>query len=262
MQSYIEMLAESIDVAAIAILAVFFPFFVLFTVRAIAGCRFPLRAIHTYDRIRGLVSQAAESGRTIHVGMGSGRIGTESTPEVLMGLTVFDFVARNAATYDQSVSGTAGDPTVFSSAQGILQRARVDAGTGHQPRLGEVSFSGPDGLAYAAGTRQALQGIAGLPVRHLASVLVGRFGAEGLWISEAASDQELIHLGGTSDPAASALMHATLDASLIGEDLFAAGAYLHRPSHLGSLAVQDFMRVIIILSLVVGALLASLGYMG
>jgi len=55
-------------------------------------------------------------------------------------------------------------------------------------------------------------------------------------------------------------MSASLDDTVIGEDVFAAGAYLHRPSHLGSLAAQDILRLVIMLGIVVGVVMTTLGY--
>ena len=53
---------------------------------------------------------------------------------------------------------------------------------------------------------------------------------------------------------------ASLDETVVGEDVYAAGAYLHRPSHLGSLAAQDILRIVIVLSIIVGVVMVSLGY--
>jgi len=68
-------------------------------------------------------------------------------------------------------------------------------------------------------------------------------------------------LGGTAAPSAMALMQTTLDESVIGEEVFAAGAYLHRPTHLGSLATQDAMRIVAILAIITTVVVTSLGYL-
>ena len=257
MPSFVDVIASSVDFVAMAILLVFVPFFVLFTVRAKAGHRFALRELPAYDRIRQLVSQAAEAGQPIHVGMGSGQPGGESTPGALMGVTVFEYVARQAATYGQPVLGTTGSAVLLSAAQGVLQKARRDRGFPEGYTSREINFYGPHPVAYAAGTSDALsrQG-------YLASILVGRFGAEGLWLAESTSGAGITQLGGTSEVSAAALMHFSLDEAVVGEEVFAAGAYLDRPSHLGSLATQDLMRIVTIVSIVAGVVCASLGYWG
>ena len=255
MESFIEIIASSVDVVALALLLIFLLVLVIFTSRARGGRRFPLRPIPVYEKIRRFASLATESGQPLHIGMGSGQIGTRATPESLMAITVFDYIAQHAALGNHPIQGTTGNATVLATAQGVLQQARREAGFPERYVGKEIGFYGPDPLAYAAGTFDSL-----CHEEHLANVLVGQFGAEGLWIAESAHHRDLAQVGGTTEPAAAALMHVGLDESVIGEDVFAAGAYLHKPDHLGSLAAQDFMRIIIILSITVGVVMTSLGY--
>jgi len=252
-----SLLSGGLNITALAVLALFCLLLVVFNGRAKRGHRFPVRAISAYKSIHQLVSRSLESGQPIHVGMGSGRVGTEAMPEALMGLTVFDYVARHAAAYDQAVLGTTADGTILSAAQGVLQRAREEAGFAERYAGKELRFYGPDPLVYAAGTAGAIT-----RDQHLANILVGRFGHEGLWIGEAAQGQDMVQLGGAVSPSAIALMQATLDECVIGEEVFAAGAYLHRRSHLGSLATQDTMRILAILAIIASVVMASLGYLG
>jgi hypothetical protein len=254
-QTIMALIPTSVDVAALAVLLIFVPLFVVFTARAKSGRRFPLRPIPAYTRMQHLVSHATESGQPIHVGMGSGQIGSEATPEALMATTVFDYIARHAAVASQTVLGTTGDATILSTAQGILREAHQEAGFLDAYAGTELNFSGPDPLAYAIGAQQSLG-----HKQHLASVLLGHFGAEGLWLAESTARQDMLQLGGTSDPAAATLLKASLDETVIGEEVYAAGAYLHRPSHLGSLATQDIVRLVLMLSVIVGVVMTSLGY--
>ncbi|OGO04395.1 MAG: hypothetical protein A2Y73_09075, partial [Chloroflexi bacterium RBG_13_56_8] len=217
---------------------------------------FALRSIPAYERIKQLASHAAESGQPIHIGMGTGQLGGDATPEASMGITVFDYVAHHAATSDQPVSATVGDPTILPMAQGILLAARGEAGFPERYTGREVHFYGNDPLAYGAGVLAALQ-----QRDHLASILLGRYGSEGLWIAETTRRHEdIVQLGGTVDPAAATLMRASLDDAVFGEEMFAAGAYLHRASHLGSLAMQDGARILIVIGIIVGVVMTSLGY--
>ncbi len=245
----------SIDVAALILLLVFLLFFLVFTVRAKSGASFGLRPIAVYTRLQQLISQATESGRPIHVGMGSGQIGGPFTTEALMGLTVFDLVARHAAASDLPVLGSTGDPTVLATGQGVLQVARREAGYAESYTGRDLGFYAPDAMAYAVGAEQDLR-----RRNYLASILLGRYGTEGLWISESTGTQPMVQLGGTVDPTALALLQFSLDDTVIGEEIYAAGAYLHRPSHLGSLATQDIVRIVLILSIIAGVIMISLGY--
>jgi hypothetical protein len=248
-------LPTSADVAALAILLIFVPLFVALSLRAKGGRRIALRPIPAYSRLRALVSQGAESGQPVHVAMGIGRLGTDATLESLMGLTIFDYVARRASAANQPALGTVGDATILPAAQAVLQQARDEAGHGERYSGREVQFYGPEPLAYAAGAYAAVA-----RQRPRGTALLGRFGVEGLWLAESAAGLGMARLGGATDPSSAALLTVSVDSPLIGEEVFAAGAYLHRPSHLGSLATQDIFRVVAILSIVLGVVLTSLGY--
>jgi hypothetical protein len=255
MEALTTITEASIDVVALVLLLVFLFFFLIFTVRAKSGARFGLRRIAVYARLQHLISQATESGRPIHVGMGSGQIGSSYTAEAVMGLTVFDLVARHAAASDLPVLGSTGDPTILAAGQGVLQVARREAGYAESYTGRELGFYAPDPLAYAVGVQHDLR-----RKDYLASILLGRYGAEGLWISESVGAQPMVQLGGAVDPSAQALLQFSLDDTVIGEEVYAAGAYLHRPSHLGSLATQDIIRIALILSIIAGVIMISLGY--
>ncbi len=250
-----SLLSSSVDIVAVLLLLIFLPLLAVLSARARRERHFTLRSIPAYESIRQLTSQATESGYPIQVTMGTGRIGTESTADALMGLVVFDYVARSAAISNQPVQATAGDGTLLAGAQGILQVARAETGYPERYTGKEVSFYGPTSLAYAAGTLATLR-----DRRYLGNLFFGGFDSGGLWISEAAADRGFTQIGGTPDPAAESLLAASLDETVVGEDVYAAGAYLHRPSHLGSLAAQDILRIVIVLSIIVGVVMVSLGY--
>ncbi|MGI5917755.1 MAG: DUF6754 domain-containing protein, partial [Anaerolineae bacterium] len=238
----IDVLFPDVDSAALLFLLLFVPFFIYHTLRARRGHGVAFRPIAAYERMRRLLNYAAESGRPIHVTMGRGQIGGAATPEALMGLTTYDYVVKHLAAYEQVAPGTTGSATVLPAAMGVLQRARRDAGLTSFYSTEGARFYGPDPMAYAGGAHETLS-----RRKYLANIMLGRFDDDGLWIVEATGQQAMMQIGGTYDPAAAALMYVPMDETLVGEELYAAGAYLHRPIHRGSLATQDLMRVVVIL---------------
>jgi hypothetical protein len=110
----------------------------------------------------------------------------------------------------------------------------------------DVRWLSPEPAAYAAG----VMGILGAE-RVEANVMVGAFGDEYLLMGEAANRHRCQHLGGVSDPAVLPFVYATAQQALIGEDMYAAGAYLNRkPWHLASLRGQDALRWGIVLAII------------
>ena len=89
---------------------------------------------------------------------------------------------------------------------------------------------------------------------------MGDFGTESALLVEA-SDRENANLIAASDNlSAQAVFYASAQEPLIGEELFAAGAYVGAgTSHEASLNVQDILRWLIILAIIIGAGLKILG---
>jgi hypothetical protein len=93
-----------------------------------------------------------------------------------------------------------------------------------------------------------------------ANVLAGHFGPEVGLITDAAERSGSLVLAGSDNVPAQAVIYATAEEPLIGEELYAAGAYVQAgPAHQASLRVQDAFRWILIVILLGGALLKLLG---
>jgi hypothetical protein len=67
-------------------------------------------------------------------------------------------------------------------------------------------------------------------------------------------------VAGTDDISAQAVLYATSDEPLIGEELYAAGAYLNAgTAHSASLRMQDIVRWLLVVIILFGALLKLIG---
>jgi hypothetical protein len=92
------------------------------------------------------------------------------------------------------------------------------------------------------------------------AALAGNFGVEAGLLSEAADRSRVLLIGGTSDPAGQSVLYATAPEALIGEELFAAPVYLAgTPDMAASLTLQDILRWLVILGLLLGSSLKILG---
>jgi hypothetical protein len=89
---------------------------------------------------------------------------------------------------------------------------------------------------------------------------MGAFFAESLIMAETGNSIGAIQIAGTAQPAQLPFFVAACDYTLIGEELYAAGAYLSRePRLLGSLKASDLMKVALITIIVVGCALETAG---
>jgi hypothetical protein len=89
--------------------------------------------------------------------------------------------------------------------------------------------------------------------------LLGAFFAESLILAETGNSVGAIQIAGTARPAQLPFFIAACDFTLIGEELFAASAYLSgAPKQLGSLKGQDVGKAIAMVAILAGVLLATL----
>jgi hypothetical protein len=83
--------------------------------------------------------------------------------------------------------------------------------------------------------------------------LFGRFAAESLILAESGQQIGAVQVAATISSAQIPFFITTCDYTLIGEELYAAGAYLSRdPVQTGSLRGQDIAKLVIIILVLLG----------
>ncbi len=237
-----------------ALLLPFFPLLLILNRRIREGRRPILRSIPGYDTLSKHLGQATETGGSVHISMGTGGIGTSVTADTLAGLTVLEYVASHAATTGLRPVVTVSDASLLPAAQDVVRESYARHGYlgGYDPT--SVRFISPDSVAYAAGVADILEH-AGVEV----NVMVGSFGDEFLLMSEVGARREIGQVGGASSPLVLPFIYSSVDHALIGEEIFAAGAYLlNKTTHIASLAAQDWLRTAIIVTIVIGVLVRTL----
>jgi len=238
------------EVLALVILLLTLPLLFYLAARARAGRRVDLRPLLGVDELPGSVGRSAETGQPLHVSVGTAGVGGVSTAQTWAGLTLLSQLAGEAAACDTPLIVTVADPTVLPIAQDTLRRAyqRIGNPEGYHPT--DVRFIAPVPLAYAAGVATLLD-----QERLSANVMVGSFGPEYVLIGETGADQGLRQIVGTAEPEALPFVVATADQAMIGEEMFAAGAYTTGlPVQIASLLTEDVLRWLVIAGILVAAL--------
>jgi len=238
----------------LALLLPFFPLLLVLNRRIRRRGTPPLRSISGYEALKAYLGEATESGRSVHLSMGTGGIGTSVTAESLAGLTILEHVAAHAVTTGLETVSTVSDPSLLPVAQDVMRDACADQGYPEAYDPACVRFISTDRVAYAAGVMDILS--------HgdvSSNIMVGNFRDEFLLMSEAGARKTLSQIGGTTSTQILPFVYVSTDHALIGEEIFAAGAYLlDKTSHVASLAAQDWVRTAIIVTMVIGILARSL----
>lgn len=239
---------------AIGFLLIFIVAIYYFTLRVRSGWAPTLRRIRAFDTLKGLPGRAVEAGRDLHLSLGIGSLVNETTSDSLAGLAVLDYLAEQAAATGVSPTISMADPTVMLFAQNALRAAHADDPNQLEETYRHVRWIAPQPAAYAAGVMNLLN------IDQVeANVMVGNFGDEYLLMGETAARRGIAHVGGTSNPNVLPFIYASAQETILGEEIYAAGAYLQRrPAHIGSLAAQDMLRWLVALFILGGIVLASL----
>jgi hypothetical protein len=217
--------------------------------RRMSGAVFSLRSIPAYDATREGLAVAAETGRAVHTSPGSGGVGALglTTASTLAGMGLVESMARVSAITGAPVQSTTNDAIAYALTDNALRRGYSRAGWSFEEAGGGARFlTHNDPLAYVAGAAEVVERN---KVSH--AVMAGQFGPEVLFLTEAHRRSGALQIAGASNPEAIALLAITADHILIGEEIFASGAYLERRlSHIASLLAQDGLRWVVVLLVV------------
>lgn len=221
----------------------------------LVGRRLHLRPLHGYQALPAQLSRVIEEGQSLHLCLGSGGVGGSDTAVTLAGLAVLDGLAEESVATDISPLVTVADPTALIMAQDILRRAYIRQGNpkGYDPTFVRYVASAP--LPYAAGVMDLLSG-----EDTSTNVMAGVFGTEAALIADEGARRGLAQIAGVADPAALSVLYPTVNHLAIGEEMFAAGAYLRGlPAHIASLPAQDIARAVLVVFILVLAAPQVLG---
>jgi hypothetical protein len=210
------------------------------------GLRPRFRSIPLFGLLRGQTGRAIESGRELHVSIGTGGISGEDVTTTLAGLQIVEYLADEAAASGISPVVTTADATALLLAEDTLRRPYIRQGDLNSYPPLSARLPGLTPVPYAAATMDYLA-----HENALANVMSGSFGPEIGLIEHESARRDLLKINAAADPRALAVLSTTSDHLLVGEEMFAAKAYLQaRPAQLASLRAQDIVRVAIVIGIV------------
>jgi len=213
------------------------------------------RPIKAYQELNTAVERAVEAGERVHLSLGTGSVIGSDSAAAFAGLSLLSQVASATTTSDKPIVATAGDGAMAMLAQDTLRSVYAEANAEEHFKAISGRMLGPTPFSYTAEIPNLLDN-----EEVSVHVLAGSFGAEGALAADFGRRQGAFVLAGTEDVQSQALLFATTDYPLVGEELFAAGAYADAgPLHAASLRTQDAIRLMIILLIIVGTVLKTLG---
>jgi hypothetical protein len=217
-----------------------------------------VRRIPGLTAIDETVGRATEMGRPITFSLGLGGLDIIT----LQALAIALHVIRMAIRFGTRVILTMADSTIYAVADEAVNEAYTAAGRPESFRREDIRFLSDRQFTYAAAMVGTIH-----REQAASNYMFGTFFAEALILAEAGNQVGAIQVAGTPSTTQIPFFVATCDYTIIGDEYYAATAYLTRePVLSGSLVGQDRAKMIllgfIVLAIVIATFLVLTGGAG
>jgi hypothetical protein len=222
-----------------------------FISKARKGMNLYIRRIAGLEAIDEAIGRATEMGRSMFYLCGLGFMSDVST---IAATNILGRVAFRVAEYESNLLVPSYDPIVMSVCQEVVKQAYTEAGRPDNYKEDNIFFLTQAQFSYVSAVN-------GMMVREkpAANFYFGYYFAESLLLAETGNQVGAIQIAGTDALVQIPFFISACDYTLIGEELYAASAYISRePKLLGSIKAIDMAKAVIILLIIFGTILGTL----
>jgi hypothetical protein len=234
------------------VIAVSFGGLVFYTISHAKRNEIFLRRIPGLDAVDEAIGRATELGKPILYLTGAHDL---HDPSTIAAAVILGKVAKRAALYETELIVPHREPITMAVCQEITKQAYLEAGKSDLFKEDANFFITADQFSYTA----AVDGIM-LRKKPAANFFMGAYFAESLLLTETGASTGAIQIAGTDSDHQLPFFVTTCDYTLIGEELYAASAYLSKePVQIGTLRGQDIGKAVVLSAIAMGVVLATFG---
>ncbi len=227
----------------------------LYMRKAVRGEEIYLRTIPGLKAVEEAVGRSTEMGKPVLYVPG---IMDMDQVETVAGVIVLGHVAKMTARYETTMNVPVSRAIVMKAARESCRESYLLEGRPDLFHDDMVHYLTDDQFAYAAGVNGIM-----LREKPAACLYMGKFYAESLLLAETGNSIGAIQIAGTASPSQIPFFVTACDYTLIGEEFFAASAYLSQePQLIGGVKGQDMVKILILGTIVLATLLRYLFDMG
>ena len=198
-----------------------------------------LRTIPGLKAVEEAVGRSTEMGRPILYVPG---IMDMNEVETVAGVVVLGHVANMTAQYETELDVPVARAIVMQSARQVTKEAYLTQGRPEMYNEDMVHYITDDQFAYAAAVNGIMQ-----RDEPAACLYMGKFFAESLLFAETGNSIGAIQIAGTGSQTQIPFFVTACDYTLMGEEFFAASAYLSKePELIAGITAQDIIKVILV----------------
>ncbi len=210
-----------------------------------------IRRIAGLEALDEALGRATEMGKPVLFIHGLHPMGSVST---IAAINVLARVAQRTAEFNTELRVANQDPVVMAVSQEVVKESYLNAGRPDAYSENSVFMVATEQFSYAA----ALDGMM-VRDRPATNIMMGYFYAESLLLAETGASTGAIQIAGTDSYTQLPFFITTCDYTLMGEELYAASAYLSRePKLLGSLKGQDIGKAVLLIVMILGTILTTI----
>jgi hypothetical protein len=211
-----------------------------------------IRPLAGISAIEEAVGRATEMGRPVLYVPG---IDDVNNIQTIYSMVILEKVASTVAQYGTPLIVPVGKAFVVPMAEETVKQGYMNAGVPDAYNHNTVRYMSDEQFAFTAATNGII-----LREKPAANIYLGSFYAESLLLAETGFMTRSIQVAGTANVHQLPFFVVACDYTLIGEEFYAATAYLSRePSLLGTIKAQDYFKVGIIAALFLGVVLETAG---
>lgn len=237
------------------VIAIFFVLVLYYISQAERGKIWKFRTIAGLNAIEEAIGRSTEMGKGVLYVPGVQDIDDIQT---IASMIILGNVARMTAKYETPLMVPTNSPAVYTVADEVVKGGYSDVGRVDAYRSDQVRYITSEQFAYVA----AVNGIM-LRERPAANLLLGAFFAESLLLAETGHETGAIQIAGTANVHQLPFFVVACDYTLIGEEYYAASAYLSKDARLlGSLKASDTVKILLVATIVIAAVLLTLDHPG
>ncbi len=243
-------------VNVLVILGVIATFVFVNVALAKSGARdFYIRKLAPVDAMDEAIGRATEMGRPVLYVPGIEEVEDIQT---IASMLILERVAEKTATYEVPLEVPTRTPFVLAIADEVVKNGCAAAGRPDAYRPDAVRYISSEQFAYCAGVNGLI-----LRERPAANFYIVKFYAESLIFAETGFAAGSIQIAGTAEVTQLPFFIAACDYTLIGEEFYAASAYMSRdPALLSTIRAADWAKIALVAALLAGAVLESLALPG
>ena len=238
---------------AVFLALLFFGGFVVWCIsRARRGEQLFIRKIAGLEAVEEAVGRATEMGKPVLYVPG---IDDVNNIQTIYSMIILGHIAKTVAKYETPLIVPICKSFVLPLAEETTKQAYLDAGVPEAYNPNNIRYLSEEQFAFTAG----VDGIM-LREKPAANLFLGSFFAESLILAETGFQTGAIQIAGTANIHQLPFFVVACDYTLIGEEFYAATAYLSREAALvGTLKGTDYMKVVIMAYLALGAIFETFG---